>query len=168
MSAEIVVATCAVVIALASLGVAVWQAHTTREHNRRSVRPVLQLHRGTHEGALSGIRLTNAGLGPALVVSTHVTLDGELIGRWDKTCADRVRADLPTHLNAVTFGEGEVLPIGYSEYLLSLPAYDPHLHASIADILSRRLAIAIHYESLYGGEGFRVALKPATRRQRNP
>lgn len=164
MSAETVVAICAVVIAVASLVVSVWQAFVTRQHNRHSVRPVLQLHRGIHEGARSGIRLINAGLGPAVIVRTSVSLDGEVIGRWDKPCADRVRAGLPAHLNAVTFGREEVLAIGYNEYLLSLPHYDARAHAAIKDVLTSRLAITIDYESLYGGEGFRVALSAPTSR----
>ncbi|MFE5046776.1 hypothetical protein ACFRAI_10525 [Streptomyces sp. NPDC056637] len=158
MNTETVVAVCAIVIALASLGVSVWQAHVTRQHNRHSVRPVLQLHRGIHDGARSGIKLVNVGLGPAVVVSTRVTIDGEFVGRWDKASADRVRAGLPVHLNAVTFGQVEVLQTGYDEYLLSLPAYDPLVHDPIEDIFSRRLGIAIDYESLYGGEGFRTVL----------
>jgi hypothetical protein len=161
MSAETVVAICAVVIALASLGVSVWQAHVTRQHNRHSVRPVLQLHRGVHEGARSGIKLVNVGLGPAVVVSTRVTLDGEVVGSWDKTSADVVRTGLPAHLNAVTFGQVEVLAPGYDEYLLSLPTYDPLVHAPIEDIFSWRLGIAINYESLYGGEDFEVVLDAA-------
>ncbi|MFH8619539.1 hypothetical protein ACH4E8_31325 [Streptomyces sp. NPDC017979] len=160
MSAEIVVAVCAVVIAVASLGVSVWQAYVTREHNRHSVRPVLQLHRGIHQGARSGVQLFNVGLGPAVIVSSTVSVDGEVVGRWDKACADRVRTGLPTHLNAVTFGEDEVIPAGYSAYLLSLPQYDAGPHAPVEDLLSRRLTITIAYESFYGGENFRAVYAP--------
>lgn len=161
MNTETVVTVCAIVIALASLGVSVWQAHVARQHNRHSVRPVLQLQRESYEGARSGIRLLNVGLGPAVVVSTRVTLDGEVVGRWNKACADRVRNGLSGHLNAVTFGQADVLQTGYDEYLLSLPSYDPRLHTDIASIFSRRLSIVIDYESLYGGEGFRVVLEAA-------
>lgn len=156
MSADTVVAVSAVVIAVASLGVSLWQARSTRQHNPHSVRPVLQLHLGIHDGARSGIRLINVGLGPAVVVRTLVRLDGEVIGRWDRASADTIRTGLTTHLNAVTFGENEVLAAGYSEYLLSLPTYDASTHELIKDLLDRRLAVTIHYESLYGGEGFCV------------
>ncbi|WP_234319439.1 hypothetical protein [Streptomyces sp. NRRL S-237] len=160
MKAETIVAICAVVIAVASLGVSVWQAHLARQHNRHSVRPVLQLHRGIHHGAHSGIRLINVGPGPAVIVSSSVSVDGEAIGSWDKACADRVRAGLPAHLNAVTFGGEEVIATEYSEYLLSLPHYDAHSHAPIERLLRHRLSITIDYESLYGGEGFRVVYAP--------
>ncbi|UDM03326.1 hypothetical protein [Streptomyces longhuiensis] len=90
-----------------------------------------------------------------------MTLDGEVVGRWNKACADRVRNGLSEHLNAVTFGQADVLQTGYDEYLLSLPSYDPRLHTDIAGIFSRRLGIVIDYESLYGGEGFRVVLEAA-------
>ncbi|MET8213849.1 hypothetical protein ABZT51_50085 [Streptomyces sp. NPDC005373] len=72
-----------------------------------------------------------------------------------------MRNGLSEHLNAATFGQGDVLQIGYDEYLLSLPSYDPRLHTDIAGIFSHRLSIVIDYESLYGGEGFRVVLEPA-------
>jgi len=160
MGAEVVVAICAVVIAVASFGVSVWQAYVTRQHNRHSVRPALQLHRGIHRGSRSGIRLVNVGLGPAVIVSSSVSLDGVVLGRWDKACADRVRGGLPVHLDAVTFGADEVIATGYGEYLLSLPHYDPRDHSSVKELLSRRIAITIDYESFYGGEGFRAVYAP--------
>ncbi|MFG3198585.1 hypothetical protein ACGFYT_20930 [Streptomyces sp. NPDC048208] len=83
------------------------------------------------------------------------------MGTWDKASADRVRAGLPAHLNAVTFGRAEVLRDGYDEYLLSLPTFDPLAHAAIGDIFTRRLGIVIVYESLYGGEGFEAVLEAA-------
>lgn len=46
MDAETVVAVCAVVIAVASLAVSFYEARAARQHNRHSVRPLLQLHRG--------------------------------------------------------------------------------------------------------------------------
>ncbi len=43
MSADSITATCAVVIAVASLIVTVYQKHATRRHNRHSVHPMLRL-----------------------------------------------------------------------------------------------------------------------------
>ncbi|GLF94756.1 hypothetical protein [Streptomyces yaizuensis] len=47
-----------------------------------------------------------------------------------------------------------------SEFLLSLPHYDAHVHASVERLLRHRLSVTIDYESLYGGEGFRVVYAP--------
>ena len=58
----------------------------------------------------------------------------------------------------MTFGKEGVLPIGYDEYLLSIPIYDALIHAPIKGILTR-LAITIEYESFYGGEGFQETLR---------
>ncbi|WKX74581.1 hypothetical protein [Streptomyces sp. XD-27] len=111
MNAETVTAICAVVIAVASLVVSVYQTHAMRQHNRHSVRPILQLHRGWPVGGRAGLRLTNSGLGPAIVVDSTLTVDGEVIGAWNARGVDHVRERLPVRPSAVTFprsGEGEV------------------------------------------------------------
>ncbi|MFI0906070.1 hypothetical protein ACH4TE_21435 [Streptomyces sioyaensis] len=161
MDAETVVAVCAVVIAVASLAVSVYEARAARQHNRHSVRPLLQLHRGRDpRGAKRGIRLTNTGLGPAVIVSTTLTLDGEVIGAWNRVGANRVRDGLAVRPNVVTFSETETIATGYEEFLLSVDSYEPQAHAEFVDLITRRLCLEIHYESLYGGENYHVALRP--------
>ncbi len=50
MNPNTVTAICAILIAVASLGVSIFQARAMRQHNRQSVRPVLQLHRAWPTG----------------------------------------------------------------------------------------------------------------------
>nr|WP_107908977.1 hypothetical protein [Streptomyces chartreusis] len=102
MDSETVVAACAVVIAVASLAVSVYEARATRQHNRYSVRPIFQLQRGMSKGQKAGIKLINSGLGPAVVVSSTLTVDGHVIGAWNKVGADRARAGLVVRPYAVT------------------------------------------------------------------
>lgn len=54
MNASTVIAVCAVVVAVASLGVSMYEARATRTHDRHSVRPLLVLTGSFHEGATSG------------------------------------------------------------------------------------------------------------------
>lgn len=77
MNAETVTAICAVVIAIASLVVSVYQTHAIRQHNHHSVRPVLQLQGGWPTGGKAGIRLINSGLGPAVIVESTLTVDDD-------------------------------------------------------------------------------------------
>ncbi|WP_369776365.1 hypothetical protein [Streptomyces sp. R33] len=160
MKAETVTAICAVVIAVASLVVSIYQTRAMRQHNRHSVRPVLQLHRGWPVGGRAGIRLINSGLGPAVVVDSVLTVDGEPIGAWCESSVDRVREGLPVSPSAVTFNRGEVLATDYEQYLLSVAGYDPHGHADVEDLINRRVTLKIRYESLYGGEDYTAVLHP--------
>lgn len=160
MNADTITAMCAVVIAVASLVVSVYQAHATRQHNRHSVRPILQLHRSWHAGGRAGIRLINSGLGPAVIVDSTLAVDDEVIGVWNKPSVDRVRDRLSVRPSAVTFNQGEVIATDYEEYLLSVASYDPQHHADVADLINRRLTLTIRYESLYGGEDYTAVLHP--------
>jgi hypothetical protein len=160
VNAETVIAAAATVIALASVVVAVSEARATRAHNRRSVRPILQVRRGFRPGGVAGLHVANVGLGPAEVTRTEVWLDGVHLGECDKAGLDRVRENLPGERpHAVSFGAGAFLAGDYAEYLLSVPDYDPDRHADFAHLLRERLRVRITYDSLLGGEGF-VAESP--------
>lgn len=160
MNAETVTATCAVVIAVASLVVSVYQTHAMRQHNRHSVRPVLQLHRGWPPGGRAGIRLINSGLGPAVIVDSTLIVDGEAIGTWNEPSVNSLREHLAVRPSAVTFNDREIIATDYEQYLLSVASYDQQNHAQIEDLINRRLTLKIRYESLYGGENFQVVLAP--------
>ncbi|MFJ4526552.1 hypothetical protein ACIP4Y_37570 [Streptomyces sp. NPDC088810] len=160
MNAETVTAVCAVVIAVASLVVSVYQTHAMRQHNRHSVRPILQLHRGWPPGGRAGIRLINSGLGPAVIVDSTLTVDDEVLGAWNACSVDRVRDRLSVRPSAVTFNQGEVIATDYEQYVLSVASYDPQSHAEVDDLINRRLTLIIRYESLYGGENYTAVLGP--------
>ncbi|WP_066950930.1 hypothetical protein [Streptomyces lushanensis] len=159
MDSETVVAASAVAIAVASLVVSVRQGRAARRHNRNSVRPLLVLQRVLVPGPVAGLRLTNSGLGPAVVTSTVVTVDGEKVGPWNKATADRIRTTLGLWPTVVTFREPQYLAPGYDEYLVRLADYRRD-HAEFTELISHRLHLEIRYESLYGGEGFRTTLIP--------
>lgn len=160
MKAETVTAICAVVIAVASLVVSVYQTRAMRQHNRHSVRPILQLHRGWPAGGRAGIRLINSGLGPAIIVDSTLTVDGEAVGSWNAPSVDRLRERLAMLPSAVTFNEHEVIATDSEQYLLSVPSYEPQNHAELEDLINRRLTLKIRYESLYSGENYTVVLRP--------
>lgn len=160
MRAETVVAICALVIAVASLTVTVQQARATRLHYRHSVRPLLQMRLGFRRGATSGLRLVNAGLGPAVLIGTVLTVDGKPIGAFDETNVNKVRDTLAVRPSATTFSGREFLAKDYDRYLLSVDSYDPDRHREFTDLLRDRLSLEIHYESLYGGQRFTAVWAP--------
>lgn len=83
MSAETVIAVAATVIALGSLWVSWAQTRAARLHNRQSVRPLLRIRR-IRQDDMVGLKLVNAGLGPAVVTRSVVRLDGAAAGEWNR------------------------------------------------------------------------------------
>jgi hypothetical protein len=76
MHANTVIAICSVVIAVASLALSAYVAWATRKHNRLLVKPLLGFTTTFRAGGIAGLRLTNSGLGPAMIIRTMLTYDG--------------------------------------------------------------------------------------------
>lgn len=161
MKSENVISLCAAIVALCSLSVSIFEARATRRHNRNSVRPILQLHRiWHHEGGRTGVRLSNRGLGPAIVTSSKVWIDGGEIGPWKSENVGRLRDELTEQPSYVTFNDEEVITTEFDKHLLSIPSYESEQHADFGRLIRDRIRIEIWYESLYGGEGFHTAMIP--------
>jgi hypothetical protein len=150
VNSETVVAICALVISIAALLVSVGQTWITREHNKKSVTPVLQFGTVYSQGDTAGLYLKNVGLGPAKVVRSEVYLDGTPIGEYSQETVNRVRDTLKQRPSASTFRSGRFLPTDYDNFLLSLPDYDTEGDNELAEPIDDRLYIKFVYESLYG------------------
>ena len=159
MDASVVVAICATVIAVLSLAVSVSEARATRRHDRISVRPFLELQVTLPQGGTAGLRLINAGLGPAAITRTVLTLDGEPLGEYGEDSVKVLRGKLSVRPAAVTFRK-PILAADYDQFLLSVEPFDRTEHAEFADLLRRRLGLELHYESLYGGEDYKAERNP--------
>jgi hypothetical protein len=162
MDASVVVAICATVIAVVSLAVSVYEARAMRRHNRISVRPFLELRVGLSQGRSAGLQLINAGLGPAAITRTVLTLDGRPLGEFSEASVNVLRSKLSVRPAAVTFRR-TILAADYDQFLLSVDSFDRTEHAEFADLLRHWLGMEIHYESLYGGEGYKAERKPHPR-----
>jgi hypothetical protein len=162
MNASVVVAVCATVIAVLSLAVSVSEARAARRHNRISVRPYLELRVGLPQGRRAGLQLISAGLGPAVITGTLLTLDGESLGEFSEESVNLLRSKLSVRPSAVTFRR-TILSVDYDQFLLSIEPFNRTEHAEFADLLRHRLGMEIHYESLYGGEGYKTDRKPPPR-----
>ncbi|MGY1498759.1 hypothetical protein ACW4TU_19545 [Streptomyces sp. QTS52] len=155
------IAVCATVIALGSLWVSLVQTKAAREHNRQSVRPLLQIRRVKGlKDEIARLEVINAGLGPAIVTKTLVTLDGDAIGPWDLQTYRRMSQSLPFKPKVTTLTEGGTLLMGQKCYLLHIDDFDEEEHRWFWELIARRMLIEIRYESLYGGENFAVRSSP--------
>jgi hypothetical protein len=162
MNASIVVAICATVIAVLSLAVSVDEARATRRHNRITVRPFLELRVGLPQGGKAGLQLINAGLGPAAITRTVLSLDGQSLGEYGEESVNVLRSKLSVRPSSVTFRK-TLLAADYDQFLLNIEPFDRAEHAEFADLLRHRLGLEIHYESLYGGEDYETKRDPHPR-----
>lgn len=161
MNADTVTAASATVIALGSLWVSYVQTRATRLHNRQSVRPLLVMRRiAGWEDHKAGLQVINAGLGPAIVTNTVVRLDGEEIGHWHHHTQLRVAESMPVKPKVYSLRPGAVVVAGQTTFLLHLEEFSEDEHGWFWDLVTRRLVIEIHYDSLYGGENFRTTTPP--------
>jgi len=152
MPASDVIATSSIVIAVLALVVSVYQLMLTRQHNRRSVRPALQLDTRFRPGEQSGLLLTNVGLGPAVITGSTVYLDEQELGPWDQRTSDVLRGEARDRPSATTFIPGMMLTTDYQEFLLSVTDYNPAVdwHTALRTVIDHRIRFVITYESLYG------------------
>ena len=167
MQASDIVAVSSVAIAVIALAVSVYQSALIRRHNRQSVRPALQLRARFRPGERAGLRLVNAGLGPAVVTGSAVAVDGRHLGEYDLPSLDLLRGDDRPRPSATTFSRGAILATDYDEYLLSVEGFDPGVgwHAALAELVRDRLTVEIRYESLYGEQTFIVNWPARTPRE---
>ncbi len=132
-------------IAVAALATAVYTAWITREQQRVSVWPYV-----TQDNAFPGYYerwLTNAGLGPAMVRSFEVRVDGQPAKDWAQVLE---RLEVVPGWGSVSYsdvGRGSVLMPGQS--LKILVVRDTSMRARLRANVDR-LATIVCYCSLYG------------------
>lgn len=153
MDASDYIAISAVVIALASLYVAVKQSNLAREHNRLSVRPFLTIYRKQFLNQPIEYSLENRGIGPAIVNKFSVLVDdgeansadgNKLLGAADLLGIRR--EDVGGHL----LGPDEVLKPGQEIVFLRFKrsGEDEPFHNELIRKIPR-LKFKIGYKSMY-------------------
>jgi hypothetical protein len=156
-----VTAVCAVVIAVLSLGVSIIEARAARQHNRQSVRPLLQFVRKHDPGhPWAGLVLENVGLGPAIFTGSTVRLDGADIGNWDHGAVDLIVGPRQPRPGYGVLRNGRALPAGASISLIYLEGFDATRDEWFWEALVRRIHIEVRYESIYGGERINAVARP--------
>lgn len=139
-------------VALAALGVAVWEAHTSRDHARRSVRPLLVLERHWVEPNVK-ILVRNAGVGPAVLKRSDYFVDNRLV-------RDQGSGALAAALNEVqvpnvpttvwSLAGTSALTAGDEIPIFQVRSAVDQATANSLKNGCRRISISLAYESVYG------------------
>jgi hypothetical protein len=150
-----VAAFCSFVTAVVALRASIKNAKATRLHNRQSVRPILQFTTIFRVGKTAGLRLRNIGFGPAEIIVTKLTFDGELLGEFNEINVNKVR-DKMSHVQPSVriwrSSTARYLAKDYARYPLSVRDFDPQKHEEFEKLIRHRIKIEIRYKSLYGEE----------------
>ena len=118
MNTETIISLSATVIALSAFGVALWQGYVTRKHNRLSVKPMLHFDIGMIEDDFV-LKLTNSGIGPAVIWDWNVKFSEKTIG----DNPDQIAINLFDELEVNHLGGGMYLP-GKKQAMLAGDAYN--------------------------------------------
>ena len=145
----------ALFIAFVALAVAIWQGIETRKHNRLSVKPHLYFSTYSVSGESAGLRVTNGGLGPAIIKRFSLGVDNEWIGDttqggWKEASRLLGAEKIASVLDMSFYSPDQIVESGESQYILETPKdkrttdTDQYLNEYV-----KRLSVKIAYESAY-------------------
>jgi len=148
------------VIALCALVFTAYQAYTTRRHNKLSVKPHLTTFvtgdRSADKFSFSA-KLMNNGLGPAIIKSYQIYVDGKLSEiKSSKQAEDALKEllhDKKVITTSATFlGKDYAMPAKESKDLMAA-SFMLERDDELREIASRlKFDWVIEYESIYGGK----------------
>jgi hypothetical protein len=130
---ETFIAVAALVVSISAVAVGLYEADLQRRHDRAEVWPHLQLEVFTSPTGAE-IVLENTGIGPAIVNSADVTLDGKPGSNWKEVVSEWAGRDVA--LSANTAVVGNALRPGDRTTLVAVPqsSLPPHFWESVARI----------------------------------
>ncbi|MFA1545686.1 hypothetical protein [Actinomadura chokoriensis] len=153
MNYQTIVSACAILIAVLSLAVSIFEARAARAHNRYSVKPMLQLrHVAKYGSSEAGVKIANIGLGPAVIDETIVKLDGNHLGEWNLDTYHAIFDQFPIQPQVSTLFHGGLIPAGHQYFLVRIEDFDEKEHAWFWELVTNRLYIEVRYKSLYRDE----------------
>ena len=143
-----VVAASAIVAALAAVVVAAYEARINREYQRISVWPRIQQSDSFVTDQPYTRNVTNVGMGPAIVRSVEIRVDGNICRTWPKVIEALVKRRIPNTIISWLHNGAVLVPNKDIEVLKIPPGDDARAfwEASQGD----RLSVRICYSSLYG------------------
>jgi hypothetical protein len=153
MSAQIVTAISAVIVAIAALIVSIWTSAATRKHHRLSVTPHLGLDYFHSLDQPIKLNLVNNGLGTAIIRDFTVCVDGvPLSGIGAEQLAKALaRMGWTGRFFAYTLFPDDALSAGEQTVILSFPPTDrPSNERNTLRRSLSRVTFRINYESMYG------------------
>jgi hypothetical protein len=153
MDTSVWISVASIAVAVAALGLAVFEGMQTRLHNRLTVAPRLRFDFVIHQHEkVARITVTNVGLGPAIIESVDMLVDGDLVKVLRLEDMEMLAKSLGI-TSSVRFSvvrKGEVLsPTDGPQELLrvSEEAFDGQWQTINAAF--RRIGYKVEYKSLY-------------------
>lgn len=147
------IATAALVVAVLAMVATFWQAHVARSYGRISVRPHLDWGTNRFPGKPIVLYFLNSGLGPAIIDSLTLTLDGKSFPIEGMDLPTEIRDEVMSiagHAEWNLFSKGTPIANGAQINLFCFENQSlgllPHNQA-IA--LLDRIGVEIHYSSMY-------------------
>jgi hypothetical protein len=160
---ETTVALAAAVIALASLGLSIWQGFETRHHDRLSVLPVLTSTIEDSPDKEAGLTVANKGVGPAIIREQAILVDGKPVemdehGGWEN--AEKQVGIDQLELRDSNFEDGSAITVGEVVPLLVIPSKSTPDQRRLFSRAILHLTIRFVYESIYGGRQHKLDITP--------
>ena len=145
-----IVSGAAMFVALSSLAIALYEVRMMREHDRISVWPYVTFF-NSDSGGVYTFNARNAGIGPALIRSLEIRIDGKPQRNWGDL-VDRIGVDISgTPGSYSSFGKGTVLLPGAKTSLLTIgPAgASQPFHRAVQHRMSTRSCYCSLYEQCW-------------------
>ncbi len=139
----------AMVVAVASIVVSVWQGVENRNHNRLAVVPRLDISYTTSANTF-GFKVKNNGIGPAILSLRSINFDGKEIDWYDLNNLHSVRASLgfDAHLSFSILREFSTIPAG-TEHVLFLFTSKKTDGMTAKKRIFDRIGFKMEYKSMY-------------------
>lgn len=157
LKAPEIIAVCSFSVALAALGVAIWQGYLQRRHYELSAQPCIEIYFGASSKIGIGLWLKNDGLGPGRVKSIEATspesafnlMDRQELELFVRTIAPEVPG--PKMYAIARLDPGSTIGIGDHVDVISTDQ-SMNLHAVAGAAVLSDYRVRVVYESLYARE----------------
>lgn len=151
-SSDTIVSLAAIVIAIASIVVTVWQGMESRRHNRLSVRPKLEIiFESGHDSF--GYVLMNNGLGPATITGKELFIDGKQMQEAGFSGYDELLEKLGMKNRKVTYTgiyPGKTIKTNERQDIFRFYRTEKDDLETLLPKIYSRVKIEIKYQSMYG------------------
>ena len=150
-SADTIVSFSAIVIASASIFVAIWQGIENRKHNRLSVRPKLQIMFSVDKEKF-GYKIVNNGLGPATITGKRIFIDDKEISYEGFSGYEELINKLnfnDRHLSHSAINPGITITAGETRNIILVNIEEEDNLDTLLPAIYQRIRIEITYESMY-------------------
>lgn len=162
---ETFIALAALVVSVSAVAVGIYEAALQRRHDRAEVWPHLELSTFTTPNGAS-LSVENTGIGPAIIKSVVITVDGKRAGHWDDVLTMLLGHAPTAPFSHSTIAESALRP-GDKVMMLGLPNGDmpSDFWTSV-----HRIAVVVCYSSVFdeywvmrdAGIGGRTRWEPAS------